>query len=122
MEPRGEVDDAAHEDHAAPEAPSASAVYLTHEIDADAIQAVYEAIGRSLSGGSVGVKLSTGEPGSNPLDPDLIAGLVRAVDGTIVECNTAYEGHRHETARHYEVAAEHGYTAIADVQIMDEDG
>lgn len=68
------------------------------------------------------MKLSTGEPGSNPLDPALIADLVNAVSGTIVECNTAYGGERGETAHHLEVAAEHGYTDIAEVQIMDEDG
>lgn len=126
--PQGTVDDTAHEDHATSEeastgsAPAVPAVYFTSAIDAQAIQAVYAAIGRSLTGPRIGVKLSTGEPGSNPLDPELISGLVRAVDGTIVECNTAYGGERGETQRHYEVAAEHGYTGIAEVQIMDEDG
>lgn len=103
-------------------APAVPAVYFTSAIDAQAIQAVYAAIGRSLTGPRIGVKLSTGEPGSNPLDPALIADLVNAVSGTIVECNTAYGGERGETAHHLEVAAEHGYTDIAEVQIMDEDG
>lgn len=103
-------------------APAVPAVYFTSAIDAQAIQAVYAAIGRSLTGSRIGVKLSTGEPGSNPLDPALIADLVNAVSGTIVECNTAYGGERGETAHHLEVAAEHGYTDIAEVQIMDEDG
>lgn len=126
--PQGTVDDTAHEDHAASEeastgsAPAVPAVYFTSAIDAQAIQAVYAAIGRSLTGPRIGVKLSTGEPGSNPLDPTLIADLVNAVSGTIVECNTAYGGERGETAHHLEVAAEHGYTDIAEVQIMDEDG
>ncbi len=120
--PHGEVDDTAHEGHAAGEGSGAPAVYLTHAIDPEAIQAVYTAIGRGLTGQSIGVKLSTGEPGSNPLDPALIADLVHSVNGTIVECNTAYGGERGETSHHYEVAADHGYTAIADVQIMDEDG
>lgn len=117
-----------HEDHATSEeastgsAPAVPAVYFTSAIDAQAIQAVYAAIGRSLTGPRIGVKLSTGEPGSNPLDPALIADLVNAVSGTIVECNTAYGGERGETAHHLEVAAEHGYTDIAEVQIMDEDG
>lgn len=126
--PQGMVDDTAHEDHATSEeastgsAPAVPAVYFTSAIDAQAIQAVYAAIGRSLTGPRIGVKLSTGEPGSNPLDPALIADLVNAVSGTIVECNTAYGGERGETAHHLEVAAEHGYTDIAEVQIMDEDG
>ncbi len=126
--PQGTVDDTAHEDHAASEeastgsAPAVPDVYFTSAIDAQAIQAVYAAIGRSLTGPRIGVKLSTGEPGSNPLDPALIADLVNAVGGTIVECNTAYGGERGETAHHLEVATEHGYTDIAEVQIMDEDG
>ena len=126
--PQGTVDDTAHEDHATSEkaltgsALAVPAVYFTSAIDAQAIQAVYAAIGWSLTGPRIGVKLSTGEPGSNPLDPALIANLVNAVGGTIVECNTAYGGERGETAHHLEVATEHGYTDIAEVQIMDEDG
>ena len=126
--PQGTVDDTAHEDHATSEkaltgsAPAVPAVYFTSAIDAQAIQAVYAAIGWSLTGPRIGVKLSTGEPGSNPLDPALIADLVNAISGTIVECNTAYGGERGKTAHHLEVATEHGYTDIAEVQIMDEDG
>ena len=69
------------------------------------------------------VKLSTGEPpASNYLDPDLIKDLVQLVDGTIVENNTAYGGSRSETAMHYQVAQDHGFTDIADVVILDESG
>lgn len=69
------------------------------------------------------VKLSTGEPpASNYLRPELIADLVQSVDGTIVECNTAYGGSRAETAMHYQVAEDHGFTDIADFQIQDENG
>lgn len=69
------------------------------------------------------MKLSTGEPpASNYLRPELIADLVHLVDGTIVECNTAYGGSRASTAMHYHVAEDHGFTAIADVQIQDENG
>lgn len=122
--PQGEIDTAAHEDHRDDGAgeDDVPAVYMTTAVDPDAIQAVYDALGAGLTGANIGVKLSTGEPGSNPLDPELIAGLVRAVGGTIVECNTAYQGQRHETESHYRVAEDHGYTAVADVQIMDEDG
>lgn len=54
--------------------------------------------------------------------PDLIRDLVQSVDDTIVECNTAYGGSRTETAMHMQVAEDHGFTAIADVDILDADG
>lgn len=67
--------------------------------------------------------MSTGEPpASNYLRPELIGDLVQSVNGTIVECNTAYGGSRAETAMHYQVAEDHGFTQIADVQILDENG
>ena len=100
----------------------APAVYFTHSVVPETLQAVFDAIGEGLSG-KVGVKLSTGEPGGNHyLKADLISGLVSAVGGTIVECNTAYGGFRGSTDAHYQVAADHGFTSIADFQIMDEDG
>lgn len=69
------------------------------------------------------IKLSTGEVGNKYfLDPQLIAPLVKMVDGTIVECNTAYGGARATTDSHRKVAADHGFSAIADVDIMDADG
>ena len=96
-------------------------VYMTTDISAKGLMAVYEALGASPSG-NIAVKLSTGEPGSNYLRTDLIGELVQSLDGAIVECNTAYGGSRANTAMHYQVAEEHGYTAIADVDIMDKDG
>lgn len=102
--------------------PGNSVVYMTTEISPEGLMAVYEALNWTPSG-NVAVKLSTGEPpASNYLRPELIADLVQAVDGTIVECNTAYGGSRAETAMHYQVAEDHGFTAIADFQILDEDG
>jgi Uncharacterized Fe-S center protein len=69
------------------------------------------------------VKLSTGEPpNSNYLKPELIKDLVQSVNGTIVECNTAYGGSRSETAMHMQVAKDHGFTDIATVDILDTDG
>ncbi len=98
------------------------AVYMTEDISPEGLMAVYEALNWTPAG-NVAVKLSTGEPpASNYLRPELIAGLVQSVDGTIVECNTAYGGSRAETAMHYQVAEDHGFTAIADFQILDEDG
>ncbi len=98
------------------------AVYMTSDISSDGLIAVYEALQISPEG-RVAVKLSTGEPGSNYLRTDLIGDLVRSFGNpTIVECNTAYGGSRANTAMHYQVAEDHGYTEIADVDIMDEDG
>ena len=97
-------------------------VYFTSDISAEGMLAIYEALGWTPTG-NVAVKLSTGEPpASNYLDPQLIKDVVEAVDGTIVECNTAYGGSRSETAMHYQVAEDHGFTEIADFQILDENG
>lgn len=97
-------------------------VYMFKEISADNLVKVYEALGREAKG-KVAVKLSTGEPGGhNFLQPALIKDLVQKVDGTIVECNTAYGGGRAKTADHLKAAEDHGFTAIAPVDIMDADG
>lgn len=99
-----------------------SKVYMTKDISPAGLQAVYKALGRKATG-KVAVKLSTGEPGGNYyLSPNLIKGLVQSVNGTIVECNTAYGGSRSSTEMHKQVAKDHGFTAIANVDIMDEDG
>lgn len=101
---------------------NASIVYIITDISSESLVEIYEALNWEPSK-EVAVKLSTGEPpASNYLDPDLIAELVHRVDGTIVENNTAYGGSRSSTAMHYQVAEEHGFTAIADVDILDEDG
>ncbi len=97
-------------------------VYMTTDISSEGLMTVYEALNWTPTG-KVAVKLSTGEPpNSNYLDPNLIKDLVQSVDGTIVECNTAYGGSRAETAMHRQVAEDHGFTAIADVDIMDAEG
>lgn len=101
---------------------NAPVVYFTNEISSDAIMEIYSKLGFEPEG-KVAIKLSTGEAGNTHyLDPNLIKDLVQSVDGTIVECNTAYGGSRSETAMHRQVAEDHGFTAIADVDIMDEDG
>ena len=100
-----------------------SAVYFTSDISSQAMVDIYAALGAELTGDKIAVKLSTGEPpASNYLDPALIAELVRQVNGTIVENNTAYGGQRSGTAMHYQVAEDHGFTAIADFVVMDENG
>ena len=98
------------------------AVYMTNDISAEGLMSIYEALGASPTG-NIAIKLSTGEPGSNYLRPELIGDLVQSFDNpTIVECNTAYGGQRANTAMHYQVAEDHGYTALCDVDIMDEEG
>lgn len=97
-------------------------VYMTRDISSAGLMKAYEALGRKASG-RVAVKLSTGEPGNlHFLDPKLIKDLVQEVNGTIVEANTAYGGRRASTALHYQVAKDHGFTAIAPVVILDEHG
>lgn len=97
-------------------------VYMTKEISPDAIIKLYNALGRDAKG-KVAIKISTGEPGGhNYLQPSLIENFVKLTDGTIVECNTAYQGRRFSTEEHKRAAEEHGFTAIAPVDIMDEDG
>lgn len=97
-------------------------VYMTTDITPDGLVNIYEALGVTIDSEHVAVKLSTGEHGSNYLDPLLIKNLVQMLDATIVECNTAYGGNRANTAMHKQLAEDHGYTAIAAVDIMDEDG
>lgn len=97
-------------------------VYMTKEISPEAIVSLYKALGREAKG-KVAVKISTGEPGGhNFLNPQLIAPFVKLVDGTIVECNTAYAGKRYTAEDHKKAAEDHGFTAIAPVDIMDEEG
>ena len=97
-------------------------VYFYKEINAGNLVKIYEALGREAKG-KVAVKLSTGEPGGhNFLQPALIKDLVQKVNGTIVECNTAYGGKRGDTRSHLQAAKDHGFTAIAPVDIMDAEG
>lgn len=97
-------------------------VYMYKEISSENLLKIYDMLGRK-AGGRVAVKLSTGEPGNNNyLNPDLIKDLVHKVNGTIIECNTAYGGGRADTESHLKAAADHGFTAIANVDIMDADG
>lgn len=99
-----------------------SDVYMTEEITAESLIRIYEAMGVSLAG-KTAVKISTGEPGGhNFLQPDLIKDLVHKLNGTIVECNTAYEGKRNTTEAHWQTMRDHGFAAIASCDILDEDG
>ena len=98
-------------------------VYFIKDITSENLIKIYEALGRKAEGKNVAVKLSTGEAGNpNYLQPALIKDLVQRVKGTIIESNTAYGGKRTNVADHMKVAEEHGFTAIADVNIIDADG
>lgn len=99
-----------------------SKVYFTKEITYESLIKIYEALNVNLKG-KVAVKISTGEPGGhNFLNPNLIKKLVNKLDGTIVECNTAYEGRRSTSSEHWKAIKEHGFMDIAPCDIMDEDG
>lgn len=98
-------------------------VYFTKDITPESLMKIYKALGREARGNNVAIKVSTGEPGGhNYLQPSLIKDLVQSVNGTIIECNTAYGGLRANTADHLQAAKDHGFTAIAKVDIMDADG
>jgi len=99
-----------------------SKVYFTKEINPESLTKIYEKLEKQLTG-KVAVKISTGEPGGhNFLNPNLIKNLVNKLDGTIVECNTAYAGRRNTSSEHWKAIKEHGFMDIAKVDIMDEDG
>lgn len=99
-----------------------SNVYFTSEITPESLVEIYQALGVEPKG-KVAVKISTGESSrSNHLSPELIKNLVHYVDGTLVECNTAYWGNRNNTESHKRAIAERGYNDIATVDIMDEEG
>ena len=97
-------------------------VYFSKEITPEALIKIYEKLGVSLTG-KVGVKVSTGERGAKGyLKAALISPLVKKLNGTIIECNTAYPGARTNTKEHLKVAEEHGFTSFAGVDIMDAKG
>lgn len=105
-----------------PELKNIATVFMTSAINAEALLEIYHALGRSAKG-NVAVKISSGEPGGHYfLSPDLIAPLVNEVNGTIVECNTAYGGGRADTASHKRVMEQHGFNAIGPTDIMNEEG
>ena len=99
-----------------------STVYMTREITPESLVRIYQALGVPATG-RVAVKISTGESGGhNYLKPELIRNLVEEVNGTLVECCTAYGGSRQEPAKHWQTIREHGFDAIAPVDLMDEFG
>lgn len=99
-----------------------SKVYFTKDLTSEAVVWMYQALGITLPG-KVAVKLHSGEVGNqNFIRPPFLKPVIDLVGGTIVECNTAYEGKRDTTKAHWETMKFHGWTEIADVDIMDEEG
>lgn len=97
-------------------------VYFTKEITPEKLIEIYDKLGVKLTG-NVGVKVSTGERGAKGyLKAELIEPLVKKLNGTIIECNTAYPGSRNDKEEHLKTAEEHGFTKFAYVDIMDGDG
>lgn len=97
-----------------------SKVYFTKEITPESLIKIYEKLGVKLSG-NIGIKVSTGEKGSKGyLKKELIKPFVDMLNGTIIECNTAYPGARNNVEEHLEVAKEHGFTEMGKgIEIMD---
>ena len=97
-------------------------VYFTKDITSEGLIKAFDALGITLNG-KVAIKISTGEPGGhNFLNPQLIKPLIDKLNGTIVECNTAYERKRNTSEEHWKAIKDHGFLDIAPCDIMDEDG
>ncbi len=97
-------------------------VYFTRDISPDGLVRAYNALNWTPKG-KVGIKMSTGESAkTNYLRPELIKELVTKLDGTIVECNTAYGGNRSDSESHWAAIRERGFLDVAPVDIMDEEG
>jgi len=97
-------------------------VYFTKEITPESVVKIYEALHKELPG-KVAVKVHSGEEGNqNYLHPEFMRPMIEHVNGTIVECNTAYEGARNNTDKHNKLMEKHGWTKYFDVDIMDSEG
>ena len=99
-----------------------SKVYFTKEISSESLVKIYEKLNIELRG-NVAVKLHSGEAGNqNYLGPLLMKDIVNRVNGTVVECNTAYEGERNTTEKHKKLIEKHGWDKYFKVDIMDSEG
>ena len=99
-----------------------SKVYFIKDITPENIVKIYETLGKHLEG-KVAVKLHSGERGNqNYIRPEMVKKIVEHVNGTVVECNTAYDGARDTTEKHKVLMEEHGWTKYFDVDIMDAEG
>lgn len=99
-----------------------SKVYFTKEITKESLVKIYNELGIELKG-RVAVKLHSGEEGNqNYLGPELMKDIITRVNGTVVECNTAYDGERNTTEKHNKLMEKHGWSKNFDVDIMDSEG
>ena len=99
-----------------------SKVYFSRTITPEKVLELYQLINKSLTG-NVALKVHSGEKGNqNFLRPDFWKPLIDYVGGTVVECNTAYEGERNTTEKHWKTIKDHGWCDYFQVDIMDEEG
>ena len=99
-----------------------SKVLFTKEISTSGLVKIYEALGKKLNG-KVAVKLHSGEEGNqNYLRPEFVRELIHRVNGTVVECNTAYIGARNTTEKHLKTIEKHGWSKYFNVDLMDAEG
>lgn len=97
-------------------------VYFTKELTPQSVVKMYKALGIELSG-KVAVKVHSGEAGNqNYLEPLFMKPIIDYVRGTVVECNTAYEGARNTTLKHKELLKNHGWSELFNVDLLDEEG
>ena len=100
----------------------ASKVFFSREITPEKVVELYQLAGKELSG-KVAVKLHSGEEGNqNFLRPEFWKPMIEYIDGTVVECNTAYEGSRNTTQKHLETIAKHGWSKYFRVDLLDGEG
>ena len=99
-----------------------SKVYFSRTITPEKVLELYDLLGKTLDG-RVAVKVHSGEKGNqNFLRPDFWRPVIERVGGTVVECNTAYDGARNTTERHKKLFEEHGWTKYFDVDLLDAEG
>ena len=97
-------------------------VYFIRDITPENIIKVYEAVGKKLTG-KVAVKMHSGEQGNqNYLRPEFVKDVINYVNGTVVECNTAYEGARNSTEKHKKLIEEHDWNKYFPFDLLDEEG
>lgn len=100
----------------------AAKVYFTREITPDKVLELYKMCGKELKG-NVAIKLHSGEVGNqNFLKPEFWKPIIDFVGGTVVECNTAYDGERNTTEKHIRTIKKHGWDEYFDVDLMDAEG
>lgn len=99
-----------------------SKVYFTRKLTPENVVKMYQMLGKELPG-KVAVKVHSGEEGNqNYLHPEFMKPMIDYVNGTVVECNTAYEGERNSSEKHLKLLEKHGWSKYFDVDIMDEEG